>query len=138
MSNNVATPAMQTGKIVSAWCNTGYHQFSPNTQTVCDSVNFIDGYNLYLDKDSSTLPALKFSFVTPLTVRKYQVHIQGNSSSNSDKFFFHVLDTPQYPKTNNSFWVRVGTMGTSTPYSISATTQLLPSTTIRNLSVVVF
>lgn len=137
MSNNVATPAMQTGKIVSAWCNTGYHQFSPNTQTVCDSVNFIDGYNLYLDKDSSTLPALKFSFVTPLTVRKYQVHIEVASNDNSI-FFCHVLDTPQYPKTNNSFWVRVGTMATTSPYPISANTLLLPITTIRNLNVVVF
>lgn len=129
---------MHTGKIVSAWCNTGYHVFNPNDQPRCDLVNFIDGYNLYLDKDSASLPALKFSFVTPLTVRKYKVYIQGASGSALDRFFFHVLDTPQYPKTNTSFWVRVGKISETAPYLISSSTSLLPITTIRNLMVVVF
>jgi hypothetical protein len=102
---------------VKAWCLTARVYRANANQTEFDSVNFIDGYNLRLDVESQlnvTTPnvytgALKFSFITPMIDSGYKVFLQTYALDNyTYPTYCHVINSTEYPKTANSFWVRVG------------------------------
>ena len=114
---------------VKAWCLTGRNYAAAGTQAAFDAVNFIDGYNLYLDLETQTtggvgIPvtttgivesgALKFSFITPMSDNKYKVFLQfyRDSSANQRPTYAHVLNSSKFPKTTTSFWVRTGVVRT--------------------------
>lgn len=124
---NSAIPSVLFGHnaSVKAWCLTA-REYSPVlTQTAFDAVNFIDGHNLRLDVLTQTdggigvavnssafveTGALKFSFLTPLSDNRYKVFLQfyRDSNANQRTTFAHVLNSPTFPKTRESFWVRTG------------------------------
>jgi hypothetical protein len=120
--SQTATPSVFFGHnaTVKAWCNTGHHKTGTNpTQAQFDAANFIDGYNLYIDvqtqNQNSSAPdiyhngAVKFSFITPMADTNYKVFVQCYGASNPlYPRFAHVLNSVQYPKTRQSFWVRFG------------------------------
>jgi hypothetical protein len=114
---------------VKAWCLTGRNYAAAGTQAAFDAVNFIDGYNLYLDLETQTsggvnVPvtttdlvesgALKFSFITPMSNNKYKVFLQFYRDSSADQrpTYAHVLNSSKFPKTTTSFWVRTGVVRT--------------------------
>lgn len=120
-------------RTVKAWCVTGHVSIpsSPTpTQTLFDTANFVDGYNLRLDVSTQTLSAgaetnstviygaLKFSFLTPMADNKYKIfiHSYGTAAAASLESgrFAHALNSALYPKTTDSFWIRVGMIRTNT------------------------
>lgn len=142
---------------VRAWALVSNHNRGAN-QSAWNDANFLDGYNLYLDLASRNVGtavgddsgkfdgALKFTFVTPMPDNKYKVFV--SSGPGKDAALAHVLDSAAYPKTKDSFYVRVGTWH---PNSISAaaisttgrthnqiTTAILWSSASTSLGLVVF
>jgi len=127
---SLAIPAFGHGNI-KAWCLTGNFIFpdiaaqSQSAQQIAfDGINFVDGHNLYLDEttqisSSDTIyeGALKFSFVTPLETDTYKVFVKayGLVSANP-KYpqFAHVVNSARYPKTKESFWIRMGFLANPT------------------------
>lgn len=114
---------------VKAWCLTGRNYAAAGTQDAFNAVNFIDGYNLYLDLETQTTGgintpvaatgliesgALKFSFITPMRDSKYKVFLQfyRDSNANQRPTYAHVLNSSKFPKTTTSFWVRTGVVRT--------------------------
>lgn len=144
-----------------AWALVSNHNKGTD-QSQWNDANFLDGYNLYLDLASRNVGtvvsvdsgkfdgALKFTFVTPMPDNKYKVFV--SSGPGRDAALAHVLDSAVYPKTKDSFYVRVGTrLGTWHSNSISAaaisatgrthnqiTTATLWSTAFTSLGLVVF
>lgn len=123
--NQSAIPSVFFGhnSTVKAWCVTGNFQISSGSQTEFDAANFVDGFNLRLDYATQTSMlsnyrgALKFSFINPLPDNKYKVFVQpyGDTAPLYPKFG-HVLNSSMHPKTNESFWVRLGFItSTSSP-----------------------
>jgi len=131
MPNSQQIPFLAHNSTVKAWCWSGVSTtLTANpSQTLVDSANFIDGYNLRLDSVSQTgvaagvtdvyqgsasgpYGALRFSFVTPMTDTKYKVFAQlcqGPGSQNATMPpYCHVLNSSIYPKTTSGFWVRLG------------------------------
>lgn len=128
MSNTAVTPLFPTGGRVRAWCVTktlyklNPSDPTPTTQEMFDSVNFVDGYNLRLDIGSVTQPNVfipyKFSFITPMQSKNYQVFAQMMCNTNENMYqtvsvpfgyepykTMVVYDVPRFPKTNRSFWL---------------------------------
>ena len=120
---NSASTIVFGGSAIKAWCLTG---FSSNTTSVG---NFVNGYNLTLDdtllaaqrtatglgQQGISTGALPFRFVTPMQHTKYKIFVQprtnGSVYAESGRALFcHALNTTQYPKTRNGFWVRFGMM----------------------------
>lgn len=120
---------------VKAWCLTGRNYAAAGTQAAFDAINFIDGYNLYLDIDTQRTGginapvtttsliesgALKFSFIEPMRDNKYKVFLQLYRDSNASQrpTFAHVLNSSKFPKTTTSFWVRTGVVNTNTALGV--------------------
>jgi len=119
MSSSAALPMFQTTP--RAWCMVSNHETAATpTRASFDEMNFVDGYNLYISADSQTSTtgtagqnnktyqgAIKFSFVTPMPNDRYKVFVNAYRSAGLP-FMCHALNSAQYPKTRESFWVRVG------------------------------
>lgn len=134
MPNTPLLPIFAFGSTVKAWCVTTNHTVaSQMTGPQFDDTNFVDGYNLRLDRATQNNPttgafssaatdlyytgALKFSFVNPLRDNKYKIFVNvygygpGTSGSLGVGRFpqvAHALNSSLYPKTQESFWIRVG------------------------------
>jgi hypothetical protein len=121
-----------------AWCLVSNHLVSGTpTRAAFDERNFIDGYNLYIDKSSQDYTAtninftgaMKFSFVTPMPNNKYRIFVNSYRTGASNlPFMCHALNSDQYPKTPDSFWIRqgywlTGSPGTNDPPSVSPRTK---------------
>jgi hypothetical protein len=119
---NSASTIVFGGSAIKAWCLTGF-----NGPT--NIGNFVNGYNLILDetllttqRNTFTLSqqglstgAIPFRFVTPMQNTKYKIFVQPRTNGslyaeNGRALFCHALNTTQYPKTRNGFWVRLGIM----------------------------
>jgi len=116
MSSSAALPMFQTTP--RAWCMVSNHRTAATpTRASFDEMNFVDGYNLYISEDSQTSTvggtdvnfqgAIKFSFVTPMPNDRYKIFVNAYRSAGLP-FMCHALNSAQYPKTRESFWVRVG------------------------------
>jgi hypothetical protein len=106
---------------VRAWCSTSFYQSGTLTQAAFDATNFLDGFNLRMDVATQQLSgdlqysgALRFSFINPLPDNQYKVFVQPffqpGSTILGAPFVAHVLNSVAYPKTKQSFWVRLGFM----------------------------
>jgi hypothetical protein len=103
---------------VAAWALVSNHNSSESTQSGFDAVNFVDGYNLYLDTESRTVAsgnarydgALKFTFVTPMVNNRYKIFVNSYSTSGQ---LIHAVDSVTYPKTQHSFYIRSGVLNYS-------------------------
>ncbi len=95
-----------------------------------NAANFVNGFNLVIDQDkylalassayTSTMDiqtfysigAIPLRFITPMPNDKYKIFVQpklvGDASPNENVVLAHALNTPQYPKTKEGFWVRFG------------------------------
>jgi hypothetical protein len=116
MSSSAALPLFQTTP--RAWCVVSNHAtIATPTRASFDETNFVDGYNLYISADSQTSTvggtntrfqgAIKFSFVTPMPNNRYKIFVNAYRQAGLP-FMCHALNSAQYPKTRESFWVRVG------------------------------
>jgi len=121
------------GQTVRGWCLTG---FNPNAATGYPLApylrnNHINGYNLVLDDAKFTASpvitsgtsqqglstgAIPFKFINPMPNTQYKIFCQPRSCGSPTPLhmFTHALDTTQYPKTVNGFWVRFGLLINST------------------------
>jgi hypothetical protein len=110
---------------VKAWCLVSNHNSSSVTQYGFSEKNFIDGHNLYIDAVTQTQAstsgvlalagAIKFSFVNPMPDTNYKIFVQPYFPDTLVSLA-HALNSPQYPKTRDSFWIRSGYFATdSTP-----------------------
>lgn len=116
MTRSAASPFFHTTP--RAWCVVSNHLVSGTaTRAAFDERNFIDGYNLYIDKDSQNYTttnvnftgAMKFSFVTPMPNNKYRIFVNSyRTGTGTLPFMCHALNSAQYPKTRESFWIRQG------------------------------
>jgi hypothetical protein len=117
MSSSVAIPFFDATP--KAWCVVSHHTTAATpTRASFDEKNFVDGYNLYISPDSQTSTvggtdlnyngAIKFSFVTPMPNNRYKIFVNAYRSSGYLPFMCHALNSVQYPKTRDSFWVRAG------------------------------
>ena len=123
---------------VKGWCLTGFWDFDAaagSPPTSMTAYNFIDGHNLIFDdqkyKDQFTrVPstfqqnvstgAIPLKFVTPMQNTKYKVFVQpktvgtvygqavATDSTNPRALFGYCLNSAQYPKTKDGFWIRFG------------------------------
>ena len=118
MGNSSVLGWVGGGQTVRAWCLTG---FNPVASVLHN--NHVNGYNLTLDAANYSVPsgsqqglstrAIPFRFVSPMPDTRYKIFVQprNNSSTYLDRgLFTHALNTPQYPKTVNGFWIRFGIM----------------------------
>ena len=113
MSSAMPVPFLSHGANVKAWCLTGNFVSSTVTQTMFDQTNFVDGFNLRMSLDTQSqtgqvnyTKAIKFSFITPMENDKYKVFISVYGAT-PRPHLVHVLNSAQYPKTRDYFWVRV-------------------------------
>jgi hypothetical protein len=67
--------------------------------------------------------AIPFKFITPMPNTQYKIFCQPRSCGSPTPLhmFTHALDTTQYPKTVNGFWVRFGFLINSTTDGYYAT-----------------
>jgi hypothetical protein len=111
MYSALTAPFTGHGATVRAWGLFSNHASTDNTQNAFDSVNFIDGYNLYLKRRAGTsaqyYDALEIAFVTPMPNTKYKVFLNGYSDELNPPSLLHVVSSSVYPKTTNSFFVRL-------------------------------
>ena len=122
MGNSSVLGWVGGGQTVRAWCLTGFNPVASPTLN-----NHVNGYNLTLDDVKYTAQintnntaqpglctgAIPFRFVSPMPDTRYKIFVQprNNSSTYLDRgLFTHALNTPQYPKTVNGFWIRFGIM----------------------------
>lgn len=120
MSSSAAIPLFQTTP--RAWCLVSNHTVTGTaTRAAFDEKNFIDGYNLIISPDTQNYStsvnftgALKFSFVTPMRDNRYKIFVNAYRSAGLP-FMCHALDSTQYPKTPESFWIRMGYWLTGAP-----------------------
>jgi hypothetical protein len=144
MANTTINPFVPHNSTVKAWCSVSPHHADPPTQERIDLRSFCDGYNLYLDIESQTYAAstagtgaLKFTFVNPMQDDKYKVFVQVYADPSFSPAVAHVLNSPQYPKTTDSFWIRLGSSYRGSQDNIGLySTRLLTSGKIK-LKVVV-
>lgn len=123
MPESAYIPAIFGGASIKAWCLTG---FNPTLKGPTVR-NFINGYNLTFDdttyntqvaafgdsQQGISTGAIPFKFVTPMANNKYKIFASPKTvgpqyAENGRGFLCHALNTPQYPKTVNGFWVRFG------------------------------
>jgi len=112
------------GQTVRAWCLTGFNPVASPTLN-----NHVNGYNLTLDDIKYTAQitantnsqtgistgAIPFRFVSPMPDARYKIFVNPRLVNYGTLYpyrglFAHALNTPQYPKTVNGFWVRFGFM----------------------------
>lgn len=119
MANSSVLGWVGGGQTVRAWCLTGFNPVASPTLN-----NHVNGYNLTLDDVKYTTPnntsqsglstgAIPFRFVSPMPDTRYKIFVQPRNNSLTylnRGLFTHALNTPQYPKTVNGFWVRFGIM----------------------------
>ena len=119
MGNSSVLGWVGGGQTVRAWCLTG---FNPTGSILHN--NHVNGYNLTLDdvkylsvpygsQQGLSTGAIPFRFVSPMPDTRYKIFVQprNNSITYLDRgLFTHALNTPQYPKTVNGFWIRFGIM----------------------------
>ena len=131
MPNSAVTAFFAGGQSIKAWCLTGFN----GTLAGPSVSNFINGYNLTFDdaaysaqvaattssQQGISTGAIPFKFVTPMPTKNYKIFVQPRTvsintlySENGRAFFAHALNTSQYPKTVNGFWVRFGMQLTAT------------------------
>ncbi len=144
-SSHSITSLFAQNTTVKAWCVTSFFYGAPlssgwgsqaSTSQMTER-NFIDGYNLNFDDDAYksmidgfgvdtqvmySMGAIPFKFVTPLDTDTYKIFVQpkliGNDAGmKSSPLFAFALNTKQYPKTKNGFWIRYGQGGNSTALS---------------------
>jgi hypothetical protein len=120
------------GQTVRGWCLTGMNPLTPYLRN-----NHINGYNLILDdgkfatngtsQQGLSTGAIPFRFITPMPNTQYKIFCQPRSCGSPIPLhmFTHALDTTQYPKTVNGFWVRFG-------YLINSTVDTFATTGIVN------
>jgi len=125
MTTSAYIPAIFGGSSVKAWCLTGFD----GTLSGPSVRNFINGYNLTFNDAAYNAQrntngtsdqgictgAIPFKFVTPLPNNRYKIFVSPktvgpNYAENGRAFFCHALNTTQYPKTVDGFWVRFGMM----------------------------
>lgn len=106
--------------------------YSNNSLGAVNAANFVNGFNLVIDQDkylaltSSAFAAsgidtqtgysigpIPLRFITPMPNDKYKIFVQpklvGDAVTPSESAVLaHALNTPQYPKTKEGFWVRFG------------------------------
>lgn len=120
MANSSMLGLVGKGQTVRGWCLTGFNPVSTYLRN-----NHINGYNLVLDEvkfaaspavtsggqQGLSTGAIPFKFITPMSNTQYKIFCQPRSCgplSTPLHMFTHALDTTQYPKTVNGFWVRFG------------------------------
>ena len=121
MANSSMLGLVGKGQTVRGWCLTGFNPASPYLIN-----NHINGYNLVLDEvkfaaspavtsgtsqQGLSTGAIPFRFITPMPNTQYKIFCQPRSCGSTNNplhMFTHALDTTQYPKTVNGFWVRFG------------------------------
>lgn len=141
MANSSMLGLVGKGQTVRGWCLTG---FNPNVATPAYPIapylrnNHINGYNLVLDdvkfaaspaitsgttQQGLSTGAIPFKFITPMPNTQYKIFCQPRSCGSPTPLhmFTHALDTTQYPKTVNGFWVRFGFLINSTTDGYYAT-----------------
>ena len=137
MANSSMLGLVGKGQTVRGWCLTGFNPTAPYLRN-----NHINGYNLILDdvkfaaspavtsgtsQQGLSTGAIPFRFITPMPNTQYKIFCQPRSCGSLIPLhmFTHALDTTQYPKTVNGFWVRFG-------YLINATVDTFATTGIVN------
>lgn len=134
MTTSHTIPVFAHNSTVKAWCMVTNHKPYPldqlSTQNQFNECNFLDGYNLLFDAETQKNPitgvfpetyplgyftgALKFSFITPMDSPHYKVFVSaygygpGSAALGRYPQLAHALNSSAYPKTQNSFWVRLG------------------------------
>ncbi len=115
MANSSMLGLVGKGQTVRGWCLTGINPLTPYLRN-----NHINGYNLVLDdgkfatngtsQQGLSTGAIPFRFITPMPNTQYKIFCQPRSCGVPKPLhmFTHALDTTQYPKTVNGFWVRFG------------------------------
>lgn len=142
MANSSVLGWVGGGQTVRAWCLTGFYPRIPADVANKTHNNHVNGYNLILD-DAKYLAqfaasetdlvrcrgAIPFRFVSPMPDTRYKIFVQPRSNGfYSDRgLFTHALNTPQYPKTVNGFWVRFGFMMESMTDNFRTTITNIPS-----------
>ena len=132
MANSSMLGLVGKGQTVRGWCLTGINPLTPYLRN-----NHINGYNLILDdgkfatngtsQQGLSTGAIPFRFITPMPNTQYKIFCQPRSCGSPIPLhmFTHALDTTQYPKTVNGFWVRFG-------YLINSTVDTFATTGIVN------
>ena len=132
MANSSMLGLVGKGQTVRGWCLTGINPLTPYLRN-----NHINGYNLVLDdgkfatngtsQQGLSTGAIPFRFITPMPNTQYKIFCQPRSCGSPIPLhmFTHALDTTQYPKTVNGFWVRFG-------YLINSTVDTFATTGIVN------
>ncbi len=132
MANSSMLGLVGKGQTVRGWCLTGMNPLTPYLRN-----NHINGYNLILDdgkfatngtsQQGLSTGAIPFRFITPMPNTQYKIFCQPRSCGSPIPLhmFTHALDTTQYPKTVNGFWVRFG-------YLINSTVDTFATTGIVN------
>jgi hypothetical protein len=105
--------------------------YSNNSLGAVNAANFVNGFNLVIDQDKYlaltssamgqgvdtqtgySIGPIPLRFITPMPNDKYKIFVQpkmvGDTAVvNETAVLAHALNTPQYPKTKEGFWVRFG------------------------------
>jgi len=114
------------GQTVRGWCLTGFNSNAATGYPLAPYLrnNHINGYNLVLDdakfaaspavtsgtQQGLSTGAIPFQFINPMPNTQYKIFCQPRSCGSPTPLhmFTHAIDTTQYPKTVNGFWVRFG------------------------------
>ena len=127
MANSSMLGLVGKGQTVRGWCLTGFNSNAASGYPLAPYLrnNHINGYNLVLDdvkfaaspavtsgtQQGLSTGAIPFKFITPMPNTQYKIFCQPRSCGTLTTplhMFTHALDTTQYPKTVNGFWVRFG------------------------------
>lgn len=110
--------------------------YSSTSLGAVNAANFVNGFNLVIDQDkylalnssafaasgienqtAYSIGAIPLRFITPMPNDKYKIFVQPKlvgdavtsfTAPNENAVLAHALNTPQYPKTKEGFWVRFG------------------------------
>lgn len=105
--------------------------YSSTSLGAVNAANFVNGFNLVMDEDKYyalavsnavsgldtqtgySTGAIPMRFITPMPNDKYKIFVQPRlvgdiGGAKAALVLGHALNTPQYPKTKNGFWVRFG------------------------------
>lgn len=111
----------------------------PPSAGAVNAANFVNGFNLVIDEDKYyalavsnavsgldtqtgySTGAIPMRFITPMPNDKYKIFVQprlvgDNGAAKAALVLGHALNTPQYPKTKNGFWVRFGQVSNSAAF----------------------
>ena len=105
--------------------------YSATSSGAVNAANFVNGFNLVMDEDKYyalavsnavsgldtqtgySIGAIPMRFITPMPNDKYKIFVQPRlvgdiGGAKAALVLGHALNTQQYPKTKNGFWVRFG------------------------------